>query len=66
TGLGLAIVAAVAESHGGQVWLAESASGGASFIVELPAAPPDEAEGSGDQPRGGRERRPRSTLSAAT
>jgi signal transduction histidine kinase len=36
-GLGLAIVQAVAESHGGTVTLESSASGGARFVVRLPA-----------------------------
>jgi signal transduction histidine kinase len=38
TGLGLAIVSAVAESHGGSVVAAESASGGALFIARIPLA----------------------------
>ncbi|HEX6457043.1 MAG TPA: ATP-binding protein [Solirubrobacterales bacterium] len=38
TGLGLAIVSAVAESHGGRVEAAESASGGALFIARIPLA----------------------------
>ena len=38
TGLGLAIVSAVAESHGGSVKVAESASGGALFIARIPLA----------------------------
>ena len=38
TGLGLAIVSAVAESHGGSVEAAESASGGALFVARIPLA----------------------------
>jgi two-component system, OmpR family, sensor kinase len=38
TGLGLAIVRAVARSHGGEVTVAESPSGGALFRVILPLA----------------------------
>jgi signal transduction histidine kinase len=39
TGLGLAIVAAVVAAHGGQVTIRETPGGGATFVVELPAAP---------------------------
>jgi K+-sensing histidine kinase KdpD len=39
TGLGLAIVKGLAESMGGRVRLQETAGGGASFIVALPARP---------------------------
>jgi signal transduction histidine kinase len=38
SGLGLSIVRAVADSHGGEVEVAESATGGARFVVRLPAA----------------------------
>lgn len=38
TGLGLAIVQAVARSHGGDVEIGSSASGGARFTVTLPSA----------------------------
>ena len=38
TGLGLAIVQAVARSHGGEVEVGDSGSGGARFTVILPAA----------------------------
>jgi two-component system OmpR family sensor kinase len=41
TGLGLAIVSAVANSHGGSVEAAESASGGALFRVRIPLAAAD-------------------------
>jgi signal transduction histidine kinase len=36
-GLGLAIVQAVAQSHGGSVTLEAGESGGARFVVRLPA-----------------------------
>ncbi len=39
TGLGLAIVKAVASSHGGEVEVGSSDSGGARFTVRLPLAP---------------------------
>jgi two-component system, OmpR family, sensor kinase len=38
SGLGLAIVKAVADSHGGSVHLESPASGGARFVVALPAS----------------------------
>ena len=40
TGIGLSLVAQFAELHGGRVWVEDSISGGASFRVFLPAAPP--------------------------
>jgi signal transduction histidine kinase len=43
TGLGLAIVSAVADSHGGSVEAAESASGGALFRARIPLASGDRA-----------------------
>jgi two-component system OmpR family sensor kinase len=39
TGLGLAIVAAIVERHEGRVGVSETAGGGATFVVELPATP---------------------------
>ena len=39
TGLGLSIVAAIADAHGGQVFLTQTPGGGATFCVELPAEP---------------------------
>jgi len=39
SGLGLSIVAAVASSHGGRVGVAPTPGGGATFRLELPAAP---------------------------
>jgi two-component system OmpR family sensor kinase len=38
TGLGLAIVAAIVSAHDGRVGVARTPGGGATFIVELPAA----------------------------
>jgi two-component system, OmpR family, sensor kinase len=43
SGLGLAIVRAVALSHGGSVVAERAASGGARFVVRLPAATPARA-----------------------
>jgi signal transduction histidine kinase len=40
TGLGLSIVAAVVAAHGGQVAIRQTPGGGATFVVELPTAPP--------------------------
>jgi two-component system OmpR family sensor kinase len=37
-GLGLAIVAAIVSAHGGQVGVAATPGGGATFVVELPTA----------------------------
>ncbi len=39
SGLGLSIVAAIADAHGGQVFLTQTPGGGATFCVELPAEP---------------------------
>jgi hypothetical protein len=38
TGLGLSIVAAVVAAHGGQVVIRQTPGGGATFVVQLPAA----------------------------
>jgi two-component system OmpR family sensor kinase len=40
SGLGLSIVAAVVAAHGGQVTINPTPGGGATFVVELPVAPP--------------------------
>ncbi|MEX2289076.1 MAG: ATP-binding protein [Mycobacteriales bacterium] len=39
TGIGLAIVQQVAESHGGNAWVEDSALGGSRFGLSLPVAP---------------------------
>jgi two-component system OmpR family sensor kinase len=39
SGLGLSIVAAVVAAHGGRVTIRQTPGGGATFVVELPAAP---------------------------
>jgi len=38
SGLGLSIVAAVVSAHGGRVTIRQTPGGGATFVVELPAA----------------------------
>ena len=38
-GLGLAIVAAIVEAHGGSVSAGNAPGGGATFVIDLPAAP---------------------------
>lgn len=40
TGIGLALVSKLAEIHGGRAWVEESPSGGARFVVTLPAGEP--------------------------
>ncbi len=40
TGLGLAIVLAIVATHGGRVGVRPTQGGGATFVVELPTAPP--------------------------
>jgi two-component system, OmpR family, sensor kinase len=46
-GLGLAVVRSIAVGHRGRVWVGDSPSGGARFVVELPAAPAAAGSGSG-------------------
>lgn len=44
-GLGLAIGRALVEAHGGRVWAESDGPGqGATFGLELPAAPPPESD----------------------
>ena len=42
SGLGLALTKRVVEAHGGSVFIETSSLGGASFVVELPAATEEE------------------------
>jgi signal transduction histidine kinase len=46
-GLGLAVVRSIAVGHRGRVWVGDSPSGGARFVVELPVAPAGAGSGSG-------------------
>lgn len=39
TGIGLSVVRDLVRLHGGRAWVEEGASGGAQFVLELPAAP---------------------------
>jgi two-component system OmpR family sensor kinase len=48
SGLGLSIVAAVVTAHGGRVGVAPTPGGGATFRVELPAAPHQQDDGDDD------------------
>jgi two-component system NtrC family sensor kinase len=41
TGLGLSITYSIVEAHGGRITVERPASGGAAFLVDLPAAPAD-------------------------
>ena len=43
SGLGLAIVKSIVDAHGGNVSVHETPGGGATFRIDLPAAPPDPA-----------------------
>jgi len=47
TGLGLAIAKWIVDRHGGRIGVANRASGGAAFRVELPVAAPASGSGSG-------------------
>jgi signal transduction histidine kinase len=43
TGLGLSISYSIIQEHGGRLWAANNAQGGATFTVELPVSSGDEA-----------------------
>jgi len=47
TGLGLAIAKWIVDRHGGRIGVANRASGGAAFRVELPVAAPASGSGAG-------------------
>jgi signal transduction histidine kinase len=46
-GLGLSLVKRIAESHGGRVSVKSTPGEGATFVLHLPAAPPERAEAVG-------------------
>lgn len=50
TGIGLALVSKLTELHGGHVWVEQAASGGARFVVTLPAVAPGSARTSVSRP----------------
>jgi signal transduction histidine kinase len=37
SGIGLAVVREIVAAHGGEAWVEDAPSGGARFVVELPA-----------------------------
>jgi nitrogen fixation/metabolism regulation signal transduction histidine kinase len=45
TGLGLAISKKIVLEHGGRIWIDENAGRGATFVIVIPAAGPDEQPG---------------------
>lgn len=50
SGLGLAIVAAIVEGHDGRVGIADTAGGGATFVVRLPLSRTDHRDAALDDP----------------
>jgi signal transduction histidine kinase len=48
SGIGLAVVRELTERMGGTVWVEEAMSGGARFVVELPATAPSTDPGTGE------------------
>lgn len=54
-GLGLAIVREIAEAHGGTAWVEDAQTGGARFVLDLPAYYPwEEGQHASDSHSGGR------------
>jgi two-component system NtrC family sensor kinase len=45
TGLGLTISYGIVDEHGGRIWAENGHSGGAMFVIELPVAGPEQANG---------------------
>ena len=41
-GVGLPISRSIVEAHGGRMWAEKNTSGGATFRMTLPAAPPED------------------------
>jgi C4-dicarboxylate-specific signal transduction histidine kinase len=41
TGLGLSIAYGIIKEHGGEIWVERSSGAGATFVVDLPYAPPE-------------------------
>jgi two-component system cell cycle sensor histidine kinase/response regulator CckA len=50
TGLGLSVAYAIAQEHGGRMWVSSSPGAGASFFVELPVAGDDRQISQATQP----------------